>query len=201
MTRVILAASTWDIQLGVICEEMAKRYGYAVVQRSEKTNYMSIRPLSLAIATMLVLTLSVAASAAGLDDSLGGLTSQPEIIAWLKKELSDGDIAALSRDDLKISGDVCSCSDLTPHYPYAVLKISVKNSAFIARVEGNEAGFRLRPIAVQRDNKYFLHDGDEIYFGEYNSTCEFTDARFGPTLAPFFPDCKASTDESEPPSR
>ena len=139
----------------------------------------------------LTLTMPASTSAAETDNSYPAeLLKYPEVIAWLRKDMSDTDIAALKMHDLHISGDVCSCSDATPHYPYAVLRISSKTSSLIARIEGNEVGFRIRPIAIQKGKHYFLHGADEKSFGEYDSTCDFTDARFGPTLAPFFPDCK-----------
>lgn len=164
---------------------------------TRRTHHWLIRLTQICVVAALALRLSEPASAADLEASQGGLQSQPEVIAWLKKEMSDSDLAALSRDNLQISGEVCSCFDPTPHYPYALLKLSLKTSVFIARVEGNETGFRLRPIAIQRGNRYFLNDGDEVYFGEYDTTCEFIDARFGKTLAPFFPDCKTGAAESK----
>lgn len=162
---------------------------------------MLFRLTKLGVFAVLVLWLSQTASAADLESLQGGLQSQPEIIAWLKKEMSASDLAALSKDNLQISGEVCSCSDPKPHYPYALLKFSLKNSSFIVRVEGHEAGFRLRSIAIQRGSRYFLNDGEEVYFGEYDTTCDFIDARFGPTLAPFFPDCKTSAAENTEPLR
>ena len=71
--------------------------------------------------------------------------------------------------------------------------LGTKKSSFLARIEGNETAFRLRPIAIQKGKKYFLSDSDDTYFGEFESTCDFTDARYGPRLAQFFPDCKADS--------
>jgi hypothetical protein len=146
----------------------------------------------------MLATSAVLASEPAQGDSRGSeLLSHPEVIAWLRKDLGDTDISSLKIHDLRISGDICSCSDKTPHYPYAVLKISSKTSSFLARIEGHEMGFRIRPIAIQKEKKYYLNDADDKYFGEYESTCDFIDARFGPTLAPFFPDCKASRQDDK----
>lgn len=157
-----------------------------------------IRQILNAVMASLTLGVVAIASASAQDNSYSSeLLGHPEVIAWLKKDMSDIDIAALNINDLQLSGDICSCSDSTPHYPYAVVRISSKTSSFIARIEGQEMGFRIRAIAIQKGKKYFLNDADDVYFGEYESTCDFIDARFGPTLARFFPDCKDNRLESK----
>lgn len=156
-------------------------------------NDMIILIISRALIVSLALVASSSPRAVEPHNTQGNWLSYPEVVAWLKKEMSDKDIATLERNDLRVSGDICSCSDSRPHYPYAIVKISTEKSSFLARIEGNETGFRLRPIAIQKGKKYFLSDSDDVYFGEYESTCDFTDARFGPSLAQFFPDCKADS--------
>ncbi|MFN5445102.1 MAG: hypothetical protein ACK5AJ_00465 [bacterium] len=154
---------------------------------------MKILMISRALIAILALAASSSPWAVEPHNTQGNWLSYPEVVTWLKKEMSDAEIAALERNDLHVSGDICSCSDSRPHYPYAIVKISTKKSSFLARIDGNETGFRLIPIAIQKGKKYFLSDSDDIYFGEFESTCDFTDARYGPRLAQFFPDCKADS--------
>jgi len=156
-------------------------------------NHMKILMVFRTLIAIMALAASSSPWAVEPQNAHGNWLSYPEVVAWIKKEMSDTDIAALERNDLRVSGDICSCFDSKPHYPYAIVKISTEKSSLLARIEGNENGFRLRPIAIQRGNKYFSSDSDDAYFGEYQSICDFTDARFGPRLAPFFPDCKTDS--------
>jgi hypothetical protein len=119
------------------------------------------------------------------------LLSAPEVVRWLDRQMTTSERAALRDQDLKVTGAQCGCSDRpAPHYPYAVVIVSSPKGDLVARVEGDEGAIRMQPLALRTGTLYCSVDEGEGCFGEFAHPCEFTDARFGRALAPYFPDCK-----------
>jgi hypothetical protein len=120
-----------------------------------------------------------------------GLLALPEVAAWLAALMSAEERAALRAEDLTVSGMHCGCYDRpTPHYPYAVVIFSSPKGDLVARFEGDEGSMRISPLALRTGTRYCSIYPSEGCFGEFATPCEFTDARFGKALAPYFPDCK-----------
>jgi hypothetical protein len=119
------------------------------------------------------------------------LLALPEVARWLDQQMTASERAALREQDLRVSGAQCGCADRPePHYPYAVVIVSSPKGDLVARVEGEEGAIRMKPLALRTGTLYCSVDEGEGCFGEFAHPCEFTDARFGRMLAPYFPDCK-----------
>lgn len=60
----------------------------------------------------------------------------------------------------------------------------------MARPERHELALEFTTLAVRYGTRYCAVDEPDCY-GWFEQPCDFTDFRYGPTLAPFFPTCKA----------
>jgi hypothetical protein len=125
------------------------------------------------------------------DPARAGLLAHPDVLQWLERHYTGPERDALRAGDLTVTGARCGCSDQpTPHYPYAMVIVSSPKGDLVARFEGDEGAIRIRPLAYRSGVLYCsIHDSEGCY-GEFAHPCDFTDARFGPALAPYFPDCK-----------
>ena len=94
--------------------------------------------------------------------------------------------------DVRVESHYCGCYDRpTPHYPYAMVLFITSKGALVARSEGREGVPRITPLAVRYGDRYCALDSEEECYGSFSHPCEFTDFRYGPTLAEFFPTCKS----------
>jgi hypothetical protein len=136
-----------------------------------------------------------AAIACHAQEATGSVKAQllalPEVTRWLDQQFTSTERQALRDEDVTVTGARCGCSDRPePHYPYALVIVSSPKGDLVAGFEGNESAVRIRPLALRTGALYCSVHESEGCFGEFANPCEFTDARFGPALAPFFPDCK-----------
>jgi hypothetical protein len=110
---------------------------------------------------------------------------------WIGSRFSDSEIAELAPEDFRVEQHACHCSDKPdPHFPYLVVLFTTPRGDLVARAEGQENMARITPLAVRNGEKYCRVDAEDQCYGSFASVCEFTDFRYGPYLAPFFPDCK-----------
>ena len=155
-----------------------------------------------------VLTLAAAALLCGplmpatvrADQQLAALEQHSEPVAantlegvsrWIGSRFSASEIAQLSPEDFRVEQHACNCSDRPdPHFPYLVVLFTTPKGDLVARAEGQENMARITPLAVRNGKEYCRVDAEDQCYGSFASVCEFTDFRFGPSLAPFFPDCK-----------
>ncbi len=121
-------------------------------------------------------------------------------LAWILLTVAAGaappDVPSLSTPGLQVETFQCNCTDRpTPHYPYTVLVVKSRDGELLVRPEGQESVVTFTPLALRYGDRYCEVDASERCFGNFAHPCEFTDFRYGPTLAPFFPSCK-EPDES-----
>jgi len=111
---------------------------------------------------------------------------------WLQGRFSEAELDALSPDDLRVESHYCSCEDTPhPHYPYTVVLFLTPRGTLVARPEGREGAVTITPLAVRHDTRYCELEAEASCYGSFTHPCEFTDFRYGPTLAQFFPSCKS----------
>jgi hypothetical protein len=79
--------------------------------------------------------------------------------------------------------------------PYSVVIIRTTRGDLITRPENVEVAVRFSPLAVRYGDRYCHVDSGSCY-GVFPEVCEFTDFRYGPYLAEFFPTCKPNEPES-----
>ena len=111
---------------------------------------------------------------------------------WLLGRFSEAELDALRPEDLRVESHHCSCEDTPhPHYPYTVVLFLTPRGTLVARPEGREGAVLITPLAVRHDTRYCELESEGSCYGSFAHPCEFTDFRYGQTLAQFFPSCKS----------
>jgi hypothetical protein len=99
----------------------------------------------------------------------------------------------LQAGELRTKSHECGCSDTpTPHFPYRIVLIGTPKGDLVARPEGSEGAAGIVPIAMRFGERYCTLDSTDRCYGSFSHPCDFTDFRFGSTLEPYFPSCKAA---------
>ena len=102
---------------------------------------------------------------------------------WLRTQLSEAN---------KFESYYCSCYDEPiKHYPYPIVVLKTPNGDLVARPEGTDGTLFFTPLAVRYGNRYCAVGSETDCYGSFSHPCEFTDFRYGPYLAEFFPTCKS----------
>jgi hypothetical protein len=92
----------------------------------------------------------------------------------------------------------CGCYD-TPvkHYPYSVVVFEMPAHDLVVRPERHEGAFNFVPLAKRYGKRYCKLESEQDCYGEFSDPCDFTDHRYGPSLADYFPTCKSTQKEDE----
>lgn len=134
----------------------------------------------------------------GRAGDIPGLMKMDGVRQWLERTFSVDELRALNEANVPITAQFCNCDDRpTAHYPYVMVLLATPKGDLIARLERNEMSTRMVPIAVRNGSDYCSAEEGEGCYGSFAHACEFTDHRYGPTLAPYFPECKS--DSAQPP--
>jgi hypothetical protein len=116
--------------------------------------------------------------------------------AWLRARFSATELERLRPEDFNLESHYCGCSDQPrKHFPYAVILLNTPKGDLIARPEPREVSVGFTALAVRYGTRYCALDSAEDCYGWFSDPCDFTDFRYGPSLAEFFPTCKS--DEAE----
>jgi hypothetical protein len=114
------------------------------------------------------------------------------ISLWLKTRFSKAELEAFRPEHLRVESHFCGCYDKpNPHFPYPVVVFITPKGDLVARAEAREGALNITPLAVRRGKRYCELESEERCYGSFAHACEFTDFRFGRSLAEFFPTCKA----------
>lgn len=150
---------------------------------------------TLACAALLALSLSAHAESRdqlrGRASDIPGLLGMDGVRQWFERTFSASELNALRGEDLEVTAQFCNCNDRPdPHYPYVMMLLATPKGDLIARLERSEMSTRVVPIAVRNGDQYCSAEDGEGCYGAFAHACAFTDFRYGPNLAPYFPDCK-----------
>ena len=111
---------------------------------------------------------------------------------WLKARFSQTELEGLRAGDLRVESYYCSCYDEpNKHYPYSIVLLKTPRGDLVARPEGTDGALSFTPLAVRYGNRYCEVGSETDCYGSFSHPCEFTDFRYGPYLAEFFPTCKS----------
>ncbi len=111
---------------------------------------------------------------------------------WLKARFSQTDLEGLQVGDLRVEAYYCSCYDKpNRHYPYSIVLLKTPKGDLVARPEGTDGALIFTALAVRHGDRYCEVESETDCYGTFSHPCEFTDFRFGPSLAEFFPTCKS----------
>ena len=121
-----------------------------------------------------------------------GPTEPDDLAVWPRARFLASELQALRLGDLEVEAHLCGCYDKpNKHFPYALVLLKTAKGDLVARPERLEGGVAYMPLAVRRGNQYCELESEAQCYGSFPDPCDFTDYRYGPNLAPFFPTCKA----------
>ena len=90
----------------------------------------------------------------------------------------------------------CGCYDQpSKHYPYSIVVFKAAERELVTRPERREGALTFSPLAVRYGTRYCAVESEQDCYGSFPHPCDFTDFRYGPTLAEYFPTCKAAGDD------
>jgi hypothetical protein len=112
--------------------------------------------------------------------------------SWLEVRFSETELQRLPAGELRTESHACSCYDTpTKHYPYLIVVLTTPKGDLVARPEQREDTLSFTTLAVRHGTRYCDPEAEDSCYGSFSDVCEFTDFRYGPYLAPFFPTCKS----------
>ena len=115
---------------------------------------------------------------------------------WLKARFSEAELEGFQPQDLRVAAYSCGCYDKpNKHFPYLIVLLRTPKGDLVTRPEPRESEVSFTALAVRYGTQYCDAEADERCYGSFSDICEFTDFKYGPYLAAFFPTCK--TDEPE----
>ncbi len=138
----------------------------------------------------------------GENAEAGSVIEMGPIERWLKVRFSDAELQQLQAGELQVERHYCGCYDKPiKHYPYSIVLVRTPKGDLVTRPENSDVVVTFTPLAIRYGTKYCHTDSDQCY-GSFPEVCDFTDFRYGPYLADFFPTCKTadralSVDESK----
>jgi hypothetical protein len=110
---------------------------------------------------------------------------------WLKARFTEAELAQLRPEDLALEPHYCGCYDEPePHFPYPLVLLKTPKGDLVARADSREGAVSFAPLAVRHGDRYCELESEHVCYGTFAAPCDFTDFRYGPHLAPFFPTCK-----------
>ncbi len=131
-------------------------------------------------------------STAQKDETIqNGATKLDGLSVWRRARFSAKELQGLHLGDLEVEPYFCGCYDKpNKHYPYSIVLLKTSKGDLVTRPERLEGVVTYTPLAVRRGNQYCELESEKQCYGSFADPCEFTDFRYGPHLAPFFPTCK-----------
>ena len=121
-----------------------------------------------------------------------GATEPDGVAVWPRARFLASDLQELRLGDFEVEALFCGCYDKpNKHFPYAIVLLKTSKGDLVTRPERLEGAVAYMPLAVRRGNQYCELESEAQCYGSFPDPCDFTDHRYGPNLAPFFPTCKA----------
>ena len=113
------------------------------------------------------------------------------VSVWFKNRFSETELQAYQAEDFRIESHSCSCYDKPePHYPYLLVFFSTPKGDLVGRPDRRGVDTIITRLAVRHGDQYCDVDSEDQCYGSFSSPCEFSDFRYGPQLARYFPTCK-----------
>lgn len=115
---------------------------------------------------------------------------------WLRARFSEAELEGFRPGELALEPHFCGCYDQpNKHFPYRLVLLKTPKGDLVTRPERRGISVTFTALAVRYADRYCEVDSDENCYGSFSEPCEFTDFRYGPYLAEFFPTCKSADGE------
>ena len=151
------------------------------------------------VSSLVLRSIAAFAAIAGLsnpaaaESSRSRSTDEPVVQAALPQ----AELDALRPDDPRAQWYDCGCYDHpVKHFPYSIVIFKNEAGDLVTRPERREGALTFSPLAQRHGDRYCTLESKEECYGPFSHPCDFTDFRYGPTLAEYFPTCKS--EEREP---
>lgn len=119
------------------------------------------------------------------------------LATWLERKFSQGELERLRPGDVKVESHACGCYDEPKkHFPYLIVVVRTPKGDLVLRPELQEGAPSFTPLAVRTGRQYCEVESEGNCYGSFADPCDFTDARFGPHLAAYFPTCKSDDSQT-----
>ena len=113
------------------------------------------------------------------------------VSAWIRDKFSESELTSYSQADFRIEFYQCNCYDRPePHYPNLLVFFSTPKGDLVGRPDRRGFDTIITRLAVRHGQRYCDLDAEDQCYGSFAHPCEFSDFRYGPQLAEYFPGCK-----------
>ena len=121
------------------------------------------------------------------------------VLVWFQSRFSEAELQTYQPEDFRIESHMCNCSDRPePHYPYILVFFSTPKGDLVGRPDRKGFDTVITRLAVRHGELYCDVDSEDECYGSFSHPCEFSDFRYGPQLAPYFPTCKVLDADTDP---
>lgn len=132
------------------------------------------------------------------DPGRAGSIDMEGVSVWLRDRFSETELQALRPEDFRMETHACSCYDRPiPHFPYLLVLFTTPKGDLVGRPDRRGVDLIITRLAVRHGERYCDVDAEDQCYGSFSHPCEFTDFRYGPHLAEYFPTCKSADSEPE----
>jgi hypothetical protein len=108
------------------------------------------------------------------------------------------ELNAMRGGTLTVEARYCGCNDRPrSHFPYVLAVLRTPRGDLVMRPEGVEGSVRFTVLAVRLGQSYCDVYNEGMCYGRFSDPCDFSDARYGALLEPFFPGCKPERAHAE----
>ena len=154
---------------------------------------MRVRVSSLLLSSIVV-CLAITSKSIAAESPQDQCTDKPVIHAALPQ----ADLDALRPDDPRAQWYDCGCYDHpVKHFPYSIVVFRNEAGDLVTRPERHEGALTFSPLAQRHGDRYCTVESKEDCYGSFSHPCDFTDFRYGPYLAEYFPTCMSEEREPE----
>lgn len=160
------------------------------------TNVATRVAIALFAASLAFLSLAANAQAGEAENAeqgadRAGSFDMQGVSVWFKNRFSEAELQTYKAEDFRIESHACSCYDRPePHYPYLLVFFSTPKGDLVGRPDRRGVETVIARLAVRHGDQYCDVDSEDQCYGSFSSPCEFSDFRYGPQLARYFPTCK-----------
>ncbi len=132
-------------------------------------------------------------------DSAGiGSFDMNGVSIWFKDRFTEAELRTYQPEDFRIESHACSCYDRPePHYPYLLVFFSTPKGDLVGRPDRRGIDTVITQLAVRHGEQYCDVNSEDQCYGSFEHPCDFSDFRYGPQLAAYFPTCMSIDSDSE----
>ena len=120
------------------------------------------------------------------------------VSVWFKDRFSEAELQTYQPEDFRVESHQCGCYDRPePHYPYILVFFTTPKGDLVGRPDRRGLDTIITRLAVRHGERYCDLESEDECYGSFAHPCDFSDFRYGPQLAEYFPTCKSVEPEPD----